>query len=127
MAWSKIGESEYIIQNLSNEKLSVIAAKSDNDIECLAISKSNTNREVFLEFMQMLISSIKNKYGDKYRKLILTCDGSKYHLVKEINNYLIQEEMMMLKIIPYTPEFAAIEIFINCIKNKIRKKLALTK
>ena len=75
----------------------------------------------------MLIPSLKNKYGDKYRKLILTCDGAKYHLVKEINNYLIQEEMMMLQIIPYTPEFAAIEIFINLIKSKNRKKLALTK
>ena len=78
MAWSKIGESGYIIQNLSNENFSVIAAISDNDIECLAISKSNTNRKVFLEFMQMLIPSLKNKYGDKYRKLILICDGTKY-------------------------------------------------
>ena len=30
---------------------------------------------------------------------------------------------MMVQTIAYTPEFSAVEIFINCVKNKIRKKI----
>ena len=47
-------------------------------------------------------------------------DDAHYHSVNEIDKLLKSEEMMIVAIILYTPDFSFIELFINDIKNIFR-------
>ena len=105
------------------EKFNVISAISNSDVELAVITKRNTNRDVFLEFIVKLISVLREKYKKQILRIILTWDGARYHLVSEVNEFIKKEGVMMVQTIAYTPEFSAVEIFINCVKNKIRKKI----
>ena len=127
MWWGKIGQSSFVTRAKSATKYSVISAISDNDIEALAISKQNTNKIVFLNFLEILVKSLLDKYSNQKNKLILWCDGAKYHLVKDVHDYLAKKGIIMIQNIPYTPEFSAIEIYIDWVKNKIRRMLRKSK
>ena len=103
--------------------MNVIACVSFTCYEYLAIGDHNTNGEVFKAFMLKLITHLKNKYQEYFSKIIFTCDEARYHLVKEINDLIKKEEMMMVVTIPYTSEFSFVELFINIIKSKFISKL----
>ena len=123
MSWCQLGISCYVTQHLIQEKFNVISAISNSDVELAVITKRNTNRDVFLEFIVKLISVLREKYKKQILRIILTWDGARYHLVSEVNEFIKKEGVMMVQTIAYTPEFSAVEIFINCVKNKIRKKI----
>ena len=55
MCWSKKGVSGFAVQTQANTRFSIISAVSENDIELMTISKSNTNRIVFFKFFQLLV------------------------------------------------------------------------
>ena len=64
MAWSKRGESGYAIQQQIVSRFSVIAAIWDSNLELFAISKSNTNRGIFTEFMKLLNEEMEKRYSE---------------------------------------------------------------
>ena len=107
----------------SDKKMNVIAAVSWSGYEYVMVSEFNTTGSIFCIFLKNLIQHLKLKYEEYFAKIILTCDGARYHQIKNIDNLLINEEMMMVTTIPYTPEFSFIELFINDVKNKFRKLL----
>ena len=123
MSWCQLGISNYVTQHFIQEKFNVISAISNSDVELAVITKRNTNRDIFLEFIVKLISVIREKYKKQISRIILTWDGTKYHHVSEVNEFIKKEGVMMIQTIAYTPEFSAVEIFIYCVKNKIRKKI----
>ena len=103
--------------------MNVIAAVSWSGYEYVTVSEFNTTGSIFCIFLRNLIQHLKLKYEEYFAKIILTCDGARYHQIKNIDNLLINKEMMMVTTIPYTPEFSFIELFINDVKNKFRKLL----
>ena len=127
MAWSKCGESGYAIQDAITSRFSVIAAIWNSNIELVAISNSNTNGEVFYEFMKLLSQEIKDRYGDFKDRIVITLDGERYHWVANIAEHCKSEELMVIEMSPYTPQFSPVELFINCAKSKIRMKLRKNK
>lgn len=123
MWWSKKRQSGYSFQEMANESFSNIAAISSSWIEWLAVSKSRTNGDVFCAFLKKLISEIKRKYDIEREKVILTWDGARYHLMDKVKTLLVAEGIMMVQTVAYTPEFSPVELFINWVKNKIRKRI----
>ena len=123
MAWSKCGESGYAIQDAITSRFSVIAAKWNSNLELVAISNSNTNGEVFYELMKLLSQEIKDRYGDFKDRIVITLDGARYHWVANVAEHCKSEELMVIEMPPYTPQFSPVELFINCAKSKIRMEL----
>ena len=127
MAWSKCGESGYAIQDAITSRFSVIAAIWNSNLELVAISNSNTNGEVFYEFMKLLSQEIKDRYGDFKDRIVITLDGARYHWVANVAEHCKSEELMVIEMPSYTPQFSPVELFINCSKSKIRMKLRKNK
>ena len=123
MAWSKSGESGYVIQDPITSKFSVISAIWDSNLELVAISRSNTNREVFLSFMKLLSKEIDDRYRELKNRVVVTMDGARYHWVNEVKEFCESSELMIVQTPPYTPQFSHVEIFINCTKGKIKRRL----
>ena len=82
MWWDKIGQSSFVTRPKSATKYSVISAISDNDTEALAFSKQNTNKVIFLEFLETLVKSLLEKYSNQKNKLILWWNGNGITLSK---------------------------------------------
>ena len=123
MAWTEKGWSGYALNDTIQNRWSVIAAISNFSFEAVAISKNNTNGAVFVEFLELLIENLKIRFWDKISKIVLSADGARYHSVKELDAVLKKNKMMLIQTIPYTLEFSPIEIFINWMKSKIKKKI----
>ena len=123
MAWSKCGESLYGLQSKKASRFSVIAANCDSNLELVAISSSNTNEKVFHEFVRLLSKKINIKYGELKDKLVITFDGARYHWVDSVEQYWKNVGLMVIQTPAYITQFSPVEIFINWVKNKIRKKL----
>ena len=127
MAWSKRGESGYAIQQQIVSRFSVIAAIWDSNLELVAISKSNTNGGVFAEFMKLLNEEMKKRYTELKERIVITLDGALYHWVKDVEEYWRKMDLMVVQTQPYTPQFSPVELFINWVKSKIRKKIRMNK
>ena len=123
MAWTEKGWSGYDLNDTIQNLWSVIAAISNFSFETATISKINIDEVVFVKFLKILIENLKIRFWDRNDKIILSADGSRYHSVKEIDTVLKQNKKMIIQTVPYTPEFSPIEIFINWVNNKIRKKI----
>ena len=69
-------------------------------LERIVVRKENTNNTISGIFLQDLIDDLVRKYDEYFTKIIITCDGAKYHSVELIIQILTREEMMV--IVPYT-------------------------
>ena len=58
MVWVERGKSEFTIHTQPNGRFSGTNAISSTNLELVTISDSNTNRNVFLEYMKLLSSKI---------------------------------------------------------------------
>ena len=102
MAWIKKGYPAFMLQEAPAEKYSVLAAISNTSLERVVVRKGNTNGIIFVIFLQDLIDDLIRKYDEYFAKIIITCDGAKYHSVELISQILTREEMMMVVTVPYT-------------------------
>ena len=127
MAWSKRGESGYAIQQQIVSRFSVIPAIWDSNLELVAISKSNTNGGVFAEFMKLLNEEMEKRYSELKERIVITLDGARYHWVKDVKEYWRKMNLMVVQTPPYIPQFSPVELFINWVKSKIRKKIRMNK
>ena len=80
-------KSGFTIHTQPNGRFSVFAAISNTNLELVTISHSNTNRNVFLEFMKLLSTEIGKRYEGVKKKVVITMDGARYHWVSEIFKY----------------------------------------
>ena len=87
MAWTERRKSGFTIRTQSNGRFSVIAVILNTNLELATISDSNTNRNVFLEFMKLLSTEIDKRYEGVKKKVVITMDGARYHWVSEISKY----------------------------------------
>ena len=101
--------------------MNAIAEETWNGYEYVTVGEFNTTGSIFCIFLRNLIEHLKLKYEEYFAKIILTCDGARYHQIKIIDNFLKNEEMMMVTTIPYTSGFSFIELFINDVKNNFKK------
>ena len=105
MAWTDRRRFGFTIHTQPNEKFSVIVAISNTNLELVTISDSNTNRNVFLEFMKLLSTEIDKRYEGVKKKVAITMDGERYHWVSEISNYWTDHSLMVVQTPPYMSEF----------------------
>ena len=87
IAWTESGKYGFTIHTQPNGRFSVIAAISNTNLELVTISDSNTNRNVFLEFMKLLSTEIGKRYEGVKKKVVITMDGARYHRVSKISKY----------------------------------------
>ena len=126
-AWVHKGKSGYVTQETHKGSYSVIAAITDTNFELIKISNCNTNGEVFNEFIEELDNILMQKYGDRKTRFIVSADGARYHWIDSVKGTLKKAELIMIQTVPYTPQFSPVEIFINCIKNRIKMRLRQSK
>ena len=74
------------------------------------ISQSNTNSEVFIEFLKEIITKIKKDCEIREVKFILNFDNASYHKSKVVKSFINKEEIKEITNVPNTPEFAAVEL-----------------
>ena len=84
MAWSKCGESGYVLQTPTTSSFSVIAAICDSNVELVAISNLKTNGAVFHEFVRLLSKEVDCRYKELKDRIVVTFDGERYHWVKKV-------------------------------------------
>ena len=111
----------------SSKSYSLISGITNLGLELITISCRSTNGQVFWEYLKLLIEVLKNNYKDQVKRVILTCDGACYHLIDQVDQILKDNGMLMAQIIPYSPEFSPIELFINAVKSIIRKRIRMSK
>ena len=87
MAWTEREKYGFTIHTQPNGRFSVIAAISNTNLELVTISDSNTNRNVYLEFMKLLSTEIDKRYEGVKKKVVITMNGARYHWVSEISKY----------------------------------------
>ena len=80
MIWAEREKSRFTIHIQPNGRFSVITVISSTNLELATISDSNTNMNVFLEFMKLLWTEIGERY-EGVKKVIITMDGARYHWV----------------------------------------------
>ena len=61
--------------------MNVIAAVSWGGYEYAIVSEFNTTGSIFCIFLRNLIQYLKLKYEEYFAKIILTCDGARYHQI----------------------------------------------
>ena len=91
MAWGQKGVSSFCYHDHPNYRFSVIAAISNSGLELLTISNKWTNGDVFCNFLTLLPKEIKERYDVDQQKVIISCDGARYHLVSKADKILKQE------------------------------------
>ena len=118
--WIQKGEESWVMRHNQTTKFWWIAAISNWWLELLWISKENTNSKLFVKFLTLLTKRITAKYKDSIEMIIFVWDGAPYHCTNQIKRFLRRKKILMIRTIPYTPEFSPIEIFINCLKSKLK-------
>ena len=63
--------------------MNVIAAVSRSGYEYVMVSEFNTTGSIFYIFLRNLIQHLKLKYEEYFAKIILMCDGARYHQIKK--------------------------------------------
>ena len=122
-AWTPIGKNSFIWVGEASMTFNIILAISEIKVLHYKISQSNTNSEVFIEFLKELTTKIKEDSEIREEKFILNFDNASYHKSKVVKSFINKGEIKAFTNVPYTPEFAAVELWINCIKNSIRKEI----
>ena len=122
-AWTPIGKNSFIWVGEASMAFNIILAISEIKVLHYEISQSNTNSEVFIEILKELTTKIKEDSEIREEKFILNFDNASYHKSKVVKSFINKEEIKAFTNVPYTPEFAAVELWINCIKNSIRKEI----
>ena len=123
MAWVERNKPGYVVNDSPYESYSVISAITNNSLELVVIRTGTTNQTVFSEFINQLGARLHIKYKEEYKRFILTADGARYHWKKKVKNTIIQNGLMMIQTVTYSPEFSPVELFINWAKGKIKKSL----
>ena len=113
----------FTIHTQTNGRFFKITAISSTNLELGTFSDSNTNRNVFLEFMKLLSTEIDERYEGVKKKVIITMDGARYRWISEISMYLTEHSLMVVHALLSTSEFSPGELFINAVKSEIKKKI----
>ena len=103
------------------KKINLILAINQNEIILAHYYKNEsiTSNE-FIEFIKDLINGYNSQYIDK---TIFICDNAKYHLSKDVKQFLKDQKLKFLFTVPYKSNFNCIELCFNLIKNKLYKEI----
>ena len=86
----------------------------------IKISDQNTDSVKFIEFINDLAKYIKSKEYYDGKKFWWMADNASYNKSKEAVSALEEKFYGVCFIPPYSPQFAAIELFFNIIKSRIK-------
>ena len=110
--WRK--KSEHIFfGNCKKEKLNLIAAVTKDSVFYYEINESNTNAEIFLNFMKKVNELLKKITNKKY---IIILDNFRGHKIKELFDYYKKEKLNIVFNIPYCSYFNCIELCFRGLK-----------
>ena len=124
-AWVPKGKSGFVWVGETPKNFNIIIAICEDNVVFYKISHSNTNSEVFISFIRELKEKLREDSESNETNYILSLDNASYHKSNLAKSFLIRENIKAFTNVPYTPEFTAVELWINWIKNNIRKELRL--
>ena len=104
-----------------NEKRNIILAVGTESVFIHKITKLNTNKKIFENFMIELIESIIKK--DVIENYVFIMDNLRVHLTKEIKNLVNRYNIKILYTVPYESVYNPIELSFRFIKNKIYRHI----
>jgi transposase len=87
-----------------------------NNVETLYVKNTLESGCTQLDFIEFLkLCNFQNKTGFK--------DGAKIHVTQIVKNFEENNNIEMIRNIPYMPEFNAIELLFNILKNHLRNRV----
>ena len=100
--------------------LKIVASIFSDGNYFIKMSDHNTNGSLFAEFIKDLIKFIKSKKYYSGKRFWWMLDNVSFHKSKNAKS-LLKENFKGISFIPaYTPQFAAIELFFNIIKSRMK-------
>ena len=100
--------------------LKIVAAIFSDGNYFIKMSDQNTNGPSFAEFIKELIKFVKSKKYYSGKRFCWMLDNVRFHKSKEVMSVLKEKFQGVCFIPPYTPQFAAIELFFNIIKSRMK-------
>ena len=124
-AWIPKGKTGFVWVGEVMKNFNIIIAIWRDRVVFYKISYSNTNSEVFISFLKELMERLREERESNKINYILSLDNASYHKSNIVKSFMTNGNIKAFTNVPYTPEFAAVEIWINWIKNNIRKELRI--
>ena len=95
------------------ERYTLLSAIDKNGFINNKIINGSVNSDIYLNFFYDNIDKFKNKY--------ILHDNARIHHTKKLKEYCYNNNIYLLYIPPYTPEFNPIELIFSILKNNFRK------
>ena len=95
------------------ERYTLLSAINKNGFINNKIIDGSVNSDIYLDFFKNNINNFKNKY--------ILHDNARIHHTKKLKEYCSENNIFLLYIPPYTPEFNPIELIFSILKNHFRK------
>ena len=119
--WVKTGYNTGVPVAKTWQSFSCIAAVSKTSLVQIQVSKKRTNSDVFCDFIEELAKSVRSSTDINSRKVILFLDNARYHSSKKTLAKFKELSTCALFNAPENPDFNACELFINALKQRLRR------
>jgi transposase len=118
--WIQRGQRKSIVNLLLLLRVTLITAiTSDNDIFVMKCNKT-VDHEVFNHFMAQLIEALARKYANYKQQCLFLLDNAKIHKDAEVKSFYKRENLQVLFIAPYSPQFAPVEFVFAHLKKRLQ-------
>ena len=117
--WRFINGNIYYGNNLRNKK-NLLLLIGENEIIHYKITEKNTNQDVFFEFCQECLSSLKKKGYEKY---IIILDNLSSHKTKKLLNFYQSNNMNIVFNVGYCSYFNSAELSFRSLKKHLYRKI----
>ena len=106
----------------TKDKINLILAVSVNKIVNYLMTKENTNKDIFYNFMSTTLEMLSEK---EIKNSVFVMDNLSVHLCPNIKELMKKRNLKILYTVPYESEFNPIELCFRYIKNFTYKKIYL--
>ena len=104
------------------DKINLILAVSVNKIVNYLMTKENTNKDIFYNFMSTTLEMLSEK---EVKNSVFVMDNLSVHLCPNIKELMKNRKLKVLYTVPYESEFNPIELCFRYIKNFTYRKIYL--
>ena len=80
----------------------------------------STNSKFFIKFLHYLSQSVQNQLGQENNKYVIVCDNTRIHTSREVERFIVKDELRLMTIAPYSPSLNPVEKVICAIKMKLK-------
>ena len=114
--WIQKGSSNYKVERKLKQRVSIICAMSSEGNDLFALTKRNTNSQIFTLFMEELIKGLEIRHEIWRKKVLILLDNASYHNSAATREYLAARRVPVIYSGSYSFDSAPIEKLIALLK-----------